>query len=225
MRLPHILIVSIILLAAILGLSRLFPDTLSAESSRMGLTQSVIIAVLLISSVVAGSRFKTSTMIHYGLTWLALILGLVLIYSLVPDVRNRLAGTLLPTKPTALEDGSIEVRAGADGHFYVDAKVADVSIRFMIDTGASDVVLTPNAAKRIGLVLAPEDFNKSYHTANGTVMGAPVVLTSITMGSIAVRDVRASVNSADMDYSLLGLSFLNETSGFEVSGDRLIIRP
>lgn len=225
MRTSHIVIIATLVLAAVFGLSQLFPDTTSAESSRMDLVQGVIIAVFLIASLVASSRFNTSQVIRYGLIWCALILGLVLIYSLVPDVKDRMAGTLLPAKPIALEDGRVEVRAGVDGHFYVDAKIGNTPIRFMIDTGASDVVLTPDAAKRLGLVLAPEDFNKQYNTANGPVMGAPVLLESMTMGPITVRDVRASVNGADMEFSLLGLSFLNKTGGFEVTGDRLIIRP
>ena len=64
-----------------------------------------------------------------------------------------------------------------------------------------------------------------YRTANGTVTGAPVRLDEVRLGTIVLRDVRASVNGAAMNRSLLGMSFLGRLGGYQVTGDRMTLTP
>ena len=42
---------------------------------------------------------------------------------------------------------------GENGHYHVYGTVNGVKIRFLIDTGASDIVLDPDDARRIGIEL------------------------------------------------------------------------
>jgi aspartyl protease family protein len=77
----------------------------------------------------------------------------------------------------------------------------------------------------LGFDLKSLKFTRVYHTANGTVRGAPVRLRQITLGPIAMRDVRASVNEAPMTSSLLGMSFLSRLSSYKVSKDTLTLTP
>jgi len=97
-------------------------------------------------------------------------------------------------------------------------------VMFMVDTGASDVVLSAGDALRIGITPAKREFTKVYNTANGTMRGAPVVLDSVAIGPIDVRYVDASVAESDLQISLLGMSFLNRLSGYQVSGDGLTLK-
>ena len=99
-------------------------------------------------------------------------------------------------------DGEVSFRERKGGHFIVDAKVDGVPIQFLVDTGASDVTLTPRDARRLGF-----DLNR------------------LSVGHISLADVRASVNSADMNRSLLGMSFLSRLSSFEVAQGTLTLRP
>jgi len=87
------------------------------------------------------------------------------------------------------------------------------------------VVLSPADARRLGFDPDTLDFSKVYRTANGTVYGAPVRLRSLTIGSIRIDNVRASVNGAEMSRSLLGMSFLERLSGYEVTAGSLILYP
>jgi aspartyl protease family protein len=52
-----------------------------------------------------------------------------------------------------------------------------------------------------------------------------VTLREVTVGGLRLAEVGASVNRAEMSESLLGMSFLRRLGGFEVSGDRLTLRP
>ena len=116
------------------------------------------------------------------------------------------------------------VQAGPNGHFMVDAVVDGVEIRFLVDTGASRVVLTAEDAERLGYRLDGLDYSERYQTANGEILGAPVVLPELRIGDLEIEDVRSSVIRAPLSTSLLGMTFLSRLESFEVRDEALILR-
>ncbi|MEO3428787.1 TIGR02281 family clan AA aspartic protease [Pelagibius sp. CAU 1746] len=139
-------------------------------------------------------------------------------------VGSRLGGELLPSRAVELGAGEVEIRAGRDGHFTVTAEVNGQPVDFLVDTGASDIVLGPDDARRLGYDPALLSFTRQYQTANGVGRGAPVRLDSLAVGPIVFNDLPASVNEASMGESLLGMTFLRRLDSYEVRGDRLILR-
>ena len=113
---------------------------------------------------------------------------------------------------------------GPRGHFLVDAFVDGFEIRFLIDTGASTVMLTPEDARRLGFRPRHDDFSERYRTPSGFMRGAPVTLRQVRIGALEVDDVRATVAERPSSISLLGMSFLRRLEGYEVSGDKLVMR-
>ncbi len=124
---------------------------------------------------------------------------------------------------TTLSDGRIELVRQPDGHYYLTALVNDVPIDFVVDTGASHVVLTQRDAKRVGIDLRDLSYVGSASTANGVVQTAPVRLTSLQVDDIKDNNVRAVVNGGTMEESLLGMSYLNRFEKIEITGGRLIL--
>ncbi len=122
------------------------------------------------------------------------------------------------------ESSEIEIQSAPDGHFYVDATVNGEAIRFMVDTGATNVALTREDAKKIGLNLADLRFTRRVRTANGLTRSAPIVLDEISIGHLTLRKVRGGVNQGQMRTSLLGMAFLKRLRGYEVVGNRLLLR-
>jgi clan AA aspartic protease (TIGR02281 family) len=116
------------------------------------------------------------------------------------------------------------VEAGPSGHYVVEAMVNGAPVTFLVDTGASEIVLTQDDARRIGLEPRALAFTQRFSTANGEVRGAPVVLREIRISQFRLFDVTASVNEAPLEVSLLGMSFLEQLSGYEVERGRLILR-
>ena len=120
--------------------------------------------------------------------------------------------------------GDVQIRAEADGHFYVDAKVDGRSIELMVDTGASVVALRESDARRAGIRVRRSDFDAPMYTANGTAYAANVTLRRVSVGRIEIRNVRAVVlPDRQLSISLLGASFLNELRRFEVSDNILVL--
>jgi clan AA aspartic protease (TIGR02281 family) len=130
---------------------------------------------------------------------------------------------------TQLDDadaGDLEqiIDAGPHGHFLVEAVVNGVPIDFMVDTGASHVVLSLQDARRLGFAPANLEFTQQFESANGTVRAAPVELRELRIGQLRLFDLQASVNGGPLPISLLGMSFLQRLSSYEVARGRLILR-
>ena len=198
-----------------------YPETLEDQGNVMRIIAMLGWLVLAGGAGFAAIRSQPGTALRNIAIWIAIGLVLVLGYSL----KDQITGALMPSAGTEGPGGEMIFQRASDGHFHVEAEVDGTIIRFMVDTGASDVVLTQSDAQRLGFDTAALDYTQVYSTANGTVYGAPIRLSSMTVGTIRIDDVRASVNSGEMDGSLMGMSFLSRLSGFVVEGDRLILSP
>lgn len=206
-------------------LASLVPESLENDGSKMGLVHSVLLLALVSSGLVAHRRLRAEHVLRNAAIWLSVAAVLFVGYSYRHDlaaVNDRVVGELLPHHGE-VAGGEVRFRASENGHFIIEAKVNGTPLRFLVDTGASDVTLSPADARRLRIDLARLSFNKRYATANGAVFGAPVRLDEIRIGPISVRNVRASVNSADMGRSLLGMSFLERLGRFSISKNILTL--
>jgi clan AA aspartic protease (TIGR02281 family) len=122
------------------------------------------------------------------------------------------------------DDLEYVVEANPGGHYVIEASVNGAPVTFLVDTGASDIVLTQGDARRIGLQPSALEYTQRFATANGEVRGAPVVLRELRIGQLRLFDVEASVNKAPLGISLLGMDFLEQLSSYEVERGRLILR-
>lgn len=215
------------LILLIVWLADINPGALGGEDSKMRLVYLSLLLAMVASGVVGARRYRLSTVAKQAAAWIAIAAVLVVGYSLRDSlgiVKDRVLGDVMPSRGMTAENGDVVIRRSSGNHFYVDATVNGEAVRFLVDTGASDVVLTPADARRLHFDLSRLNFNHFYSTANGTGTGAPVRLDEVRIGPIVVRDVRASVNGAEMSNSLLGMSFLNRLSGYEVDRNTLILK-
>lgn len=140
---------------------------------------------------------------------------------------SSIAGNQRPamSRAAANEDGwQYVVEAGPHGHFVVEAVVNGEPVTFLIDTGASEIVLNPADARRLGFHPARLEYSQRFQSANGVVRGAPVRLRELRIGQFSLYDLQASVNEAPLAISLLGMGFLERLEGYEVQNGRLILR-
>lgn len=167
---------------------------------------------------VAESRRNMGRNLRMAVIWGLIFLGVAAGYGLWGDLRND----ILP-RQSVVGSGVIEVPAGPDGHYHLTLDLNGSAVGFVVDTGASDVVLTRADAARIGLDLAALDFSQTATTANGRVATAPAVVQTVTLGDITDRRLAVSVNGGEMNESLLGMSYLSRFRSIEIRGNRLIL--
>jgi len=113
--------------------------------------------------------------------------------------------------------------ANRNGDFFVEAEVQGTRVVFLVDTGASDVVLSRDDAVRVGFRPERLNYTQRYMTANGPIFGAPIRIEWMTVGGIDIGNVAASVPDTDLSTSLLGMSFLNRLGGFSVRDGMLTL--
>ncbi|HPF47339.1 MAG: TIGR02281 family clan AA aspartic protease [Alphaproteobacteria bacterium] len=138
--------------------------------------------------------------------------------------KGRLASEINPANGE-VDAGAITFRSDQSGHYYVRADINGKAINFMIDTGATHIVLKKADAEKIGFNIAGLKFDIPASTANGMVFSAPVLLETVSLGPIHVEKIEAYVNEGQLDISLLGMSFLNKLSGYEVRDGLLTLYP
>lgn len=152
-----------------------------------------------------------------ALAWGMIFLGVMAGYGLWGDIRRDV---IMAQDESA--DAVILPRAG-DGHYYATLTIGGQEMRFMADTGASAVVLSPSAARALGIDTAGLVWSGQSMTANGVVRTARVRLEDVRFGPFHDAALGAIVNEADMDLSLLGMDYLGRFR-IEIAGDRMILR-
>ena len=172
-------------------------------------------------------RERLSQALEAMVFWAVLGLLLVVGYSYrfeLRDAGDRVMAELVPGY-VAGRGRDAEVVRGHGGDFAVSAQINGSRVPMVLDTGASSVVLTQEAAKAAGLPIEVLDYSVNVDTANGRTRAAPVTLDRLTVGGLTERSVPALVvQRGQLNKSLLGMSFLNRLASWEVRGDRLRMR-
>ncbi len=168
---------------------------------------------------IAENRQSLGKTARQAAAWGLIFVGEIAGVGLWSDISRE----VLPTRAIVTGTGQIEVPLANDGHFYLTLRLNDTPVRFMVDTGASAMVLSHQDAERAGLDPDSLSFLGRAQTANGEVKTADVRVDRVTVGGIVDRNVRMSVNGGEMDGSLLGMSYLSRFDKVEIDGRKLVL--
>lgn len=124
----------------------------------------------------------------------------------------------------ASRPSEVRIRRASDSHFYADTQVQGRQVRMLVDSGASLVALTRSDAEAIGINVDSLPIGGMAQTAGGQVPMRIVILDSVEVDGIVVRNVEAAVVDADMGVSLLGQSYLAKLAAVNVEGDTMTLR-
>ena len=227
MKRAIVLVVALIAVTAlVLWVAGGAAPSFGSDQRAASFTYNAILVVLLLASLILGWRGSASQAVRYAAIWLALGFALVLGYSYRNDVNaiwQRVTGELNPAKPIERAGGEVVLRRANDGHFYADVVVNGAAIRMMVDTGATDIALSPEDAAAAGIDVDERSFTSMVSTANGTAAAADVRLTEVRVGSIVRSNVGGSVTRG-LSGSLLGMSFLNKLTRFSTEADEMVLQ-
>jgi aspartyl protease family protein len=204
-----------------------FPEAVRTSSDWASVGYSVGLVVL-VSAGIARSRLRLNARnLQYAAIWALIIAALAFGFAYrdeLTGVRQHLALAFSDGAPVVTAEHELVVPQDEQGAFLVVGKVNGQRVRFLVDTGASDTVLSPDDARRIGIAVDQLRFVEAAETANGKGFGAAYAAERLEVGPIAFDNVKLMVNQAPMSSSLLGLSFLNRLDSFQVKDRKLILR-
>jgi len=179
-----------------------------------------VLVVAILGSVLISRRGAYGKMFRQAGVWLLIFMGLVAIVASWQEIRQ--SGQTMSFQQS--EDSAIIIPKEIDGHFHLTVTINDRPIEFLVDTGASDIVLTRKDAARVGFDPNRLDYWGMANTANGTVRLAIIRLETVRLGEFIDKNIRASVNKAPMEKSLLGMRYLSKFRAIEISNDQMILK-
>jgi len=202
-----------------------FPD--GDHFSNPDLIRIIGVLALVSSSLLFVRQFNVKQTVRNIALWLGVAAVVMLAFSYQDELNSigqRLRADLIPGTPRQTAAGEMEISASEGGGFHANGTVNGTPVRFLVDTGASSIVLSPQDARRLGIDIDSLVFNRAYETANGIGYGASTTVDELTLGHIRLTNVPVSINQAPMRSSLLGMTFLNRMKSFNISGRKLVLR-
>lgn len=167
---------------------------------------------------VLGQRQGRGGLLRDGMSWGAIFLAVVVGYGVWDDINRQSVAARFDAA-----GGRVEIPRGSDGHYHLTLRVNGTPVRFVVDTGASDVVLSIDDADRVGLDHTDLRFTGRASTANGLVSTAPIRLDEVRLGDMVDRNIRAQVSGGEMFGSLLGMSYLDRFDRIEIANGMMTL--
>jgi aspartyl protease family protein len=228
--------IQIVILVFAIGAIIAVAATISGSETVMGLDVgtslqvlgATLMACLLAGSAIGRAKGQMRENLKMAAAWAAIALMVVAGYAYrfeLAAVGNRVAGAVVPGLMLFGPGGEVTASRDAGGHFSFNAVANGRPLRLMFDTGASSVVLKAEDAAAIGIRPADLSYSVNVRTANGVAQAAPVTIATLEIGGIREENVRAMVaRPGQLFENLLGMSFLERLSSYEVRGDQLVLR-
>jgi aspartyl protease family protein len=193
----------------------------------ISLTVKIALAVFVGAIVLTLLRERISRALETAMVWVAVALLVAIGYGFRSELRDMSEHLIADYMPSRLAPRNrvVEITRGGQGNFAVAAHLNSARVSMVLDTGASTVVLTQDAARAAGLPVEVLTYTVAIDTANGRTRAAPVTLNSLAVGGIVERSVPALIaQPGQLRTNLLGMTFLNRLESWEVRGDKLVMR-
>jgi aspartyl protease family protein len=179
----------------------------------------VLMGTMIFGYFIFQARQSLNRTLQQASVWALIFLGAIAAIGLWDDISQ----TVQPRQVNFDDQGKIVVPRAPDGHYYLDAEVNGAPVRFVVDTGATGMVLTREDAEAVGLDPGTLQFFGRAMTANGEVRTAPVRLNTMRLGSVTDSNIPAVVNGGEMSQSLLGMDYLHRWGRIEITRGELIL--
>lgn len=179
----------------------------------------VLLAAIGGSFLLGMRKGEGARLARHGAVWGLIFIGAIAAIGLWSDIRS----TVLPRQEVFAAENRVVLPRRPDGHFHLTLKIGGTPVDFLVDTGASNVVLSRPDAERLGIDLDALAYFGTAMTANGAVRTARVRLSDVWLGEMEEPAMTAWVTDGEMPGSLLGMDYLRRFDRIEIAGDRLVL--
>jgi aspartyl protease family protein len=149
---------------------------------------------------------------------------LMLIGAITWFVHDQLERSRNPNRvPRVTATGEVVLKLGSEGHFMAGGSINGQPVQFMLDTGATEIVMSKQTAEKLKLRRGmPVDLL----TAAGPSRGYSTRLGSVRVATIEAKDLGGIIMEGlqPADVVLLGMNFLRRVEMVQ-RGDELVLRP
>ncbi|PHR21120.1 MAG: TIGR02281 family clan AA aspartic protease [Sphingopyxis sp.] len=185
-------------------------------------------ALVLVASALFSRRIGLGEMIRSALAWVAIFAVFILGFTYQREllaVWTRVSGEMTGANEQVVVGDTLRIRQSADGHFWVDAKVNELPVRFLIDSGATTTAMTLRTARRANVDISESAFPVVLATANGSVEAQRGMVRSLEIGPMVARDLPVVVAEEFGESNVIGMNFLSKLRSWRVEGDEMVLEP
>jgi aspartyl protease family protein len=182
-------------------------------------------ALVIVASALAARRIPFARAWKMALLWLAIFGALFLLFAFRDDFGSVGQRLRLAIDPEAgmVAGETLRIPMSDDGHFWVRGTVNGMEGRFLVDSGATTVVLSNELARDAGI--ERRGFPIAIRTANGMVSADRIRIAQLSVGPIARDDIAAVTAPEFGEVNVIGMNFLSTLSGWAVEGRTLVLKP
>lgn len=185
------------------------------------------IAAMLVASSLFARRLPVGQVLKMTLAWLAIFGVAFVLFTFRGEagaVWKRVKAELSPGGTTDT-NGTVTIRKGEDGHFWMDVEMNGKPIRLMVDSGATTTALSAETARAMGIEVPEDGFPVIIGTANGDVEARRARVARLRVGPIERTDFPVIVSESFGDTNVIGMNFLSTLDGWRVQNDELLLNP
>jgi len=182
-----------------------------------------VIVIAAVASSLFGMRQPIGKTLKMALAWVVIFGVGFILFSFRSDFTAFGQRLKAEAMGSSINDGAtVRIPMAEDGHFWVEAKVNNHALRFMVDSGASVTTISRNDAKAADVPTTGRQ--TTVQTANGTTLAVQSMADTLEVGSIQRSGFPVDINEHD-DTNLLGMNFLSSLRSWRVEGNYLVLEP
>ncbi|WP_417622314.1 retropepsin-like aspartic protease family protein [Parasphingorhabdus sp.] len=185
-------------------------------------------ALVLVGSALFSRRIGLGEIVRTALAWVAIFAIFIVGFSYKNEllaVWNRVSGEITGSSQQLVVGDTLRIRQSPDGHFWVNAKVNNLPVRFLIDSGATTTAMNLTTARNAGIEISDGGFPTILTTANGSVEAQRGRIQDLQLGSMSARGLPVVVAEAFGDSNVIGMNLLSQLKSWRVEGMEMILEP
>lgn len=185
-------------------------------------------ALVLVASALFSRRIGFGEIVRTALAWVAIFAIFIVGFSYQHEILavwNRVSGEVTGANEQRVVGDTLRIRQSADGHFWVNATVNEMPVRFLIDSGATTTAMTLRIARDAGIEIGQSPFPVILTTANGSVEAQRATIQTLKVGTMIAADLPVVVAQEFGDSNVIGMNFLSQLKSWRVEGREMILEP
>lgn len=183
----------------------------------------LLMAMMLVLGALINRREPIAKLFVLALAWVGIFGAGFVLFTFRDDLgyvaqRLRTEATGAPV----VTGSEVRIPMSIDGHFWVEGRINDVPVKFLIDSGATVTTIDRATAARTGVPVSNVR-NQMVRTGNGVIQVASSRAQSVSINSIDRENLGLHIAEAD-DMNVLGMNFLSTLSRWSVEGRWLVLQ-
>jgi aspartyl protease family protein len=184
----------------------------------------ILMAIMLVLGGLMSRREPIAKLLTMALAWVGIFAAGFVLFTFRDNfswVGQRLKAEAFGTP--VVQGRETRIPMAIDGHFWVEAKVNGLPVKFLVDSGATMTTIDRDTANKAGVPVSPRA-DQFVRTGNGIIRVATGRARDLEVGGISRHDVALQVAEHD-NLNVLGMNFLSSLNRWGVEGRWLVLVP